>query len=71
MKELLKKNAYWIKWSLSLGLLTIIFFNVEWATLAQSFKLVKWWFYPIIVCIAILNLGIATLRWGLFAATQF
>ena len=70
MKALLKRNSYWLKWLLSLGLLIIIFYRVEWSSLLQALNSVTWWFYPVIFCLSLLNFTLATLRWRLFLPTH-
>lgn len=70
MKALLKRNSYWLKGLLSVGLLIIVFYRVEWSALLQALNSVTWWFYPVIFCLSLLNFSLATLRWRLFLPTH-
>jgi len=62
----LKKNWYWIKWVISILLLALVFYQIDFEKFRESLGLVTWWFYPASFAIFLIGQWISTYRWQMF-----
>jgi len=66
LKQFYQKYKYWLKWVFSIALLIVVFYKVDVKMVISNFKLVPWWYYPVLFIIAMLLQVIATIRWRFF-----
>jgi len=61
-----RKNNYWVKWIISIGLLCIIFYRVDLKFFFEAFKTVGWEYYLLLILILFGLQTLSALKWKVF-----
>ncbi len=61
-----QKNAYWIKWIISISLLIVIFIKIDIDYFYKAFTIVGWQYYVFLIIISLVLQLISALKWQFF-----